>query len=231
LRGGRFYSQSIPNPQTNAVFVFKATVADYDLKVPAAFDAGVAFRPVPRLLLAADMNTQSWSKATVEYRKYALGPGELLLPDSVGLPLADVASVHLGAEYRLFRTRWGEVPVRVGFRTTSLGFRDLADSAAVQTVRLGPDIVDVTGTGIYLGKQPKVHAVSFGVSLETPGIRYDLGFESTSYELRKWVFETPYNEIMNPETLAPDGTGTGHGATVTVKQTLSKVRLSATCSF
>jgi hypothetical protein len=232
MRDGTFFSRSFPNPENGGgVTIINATIADYDLKVPAAFGAGVAFRPLPRLLLAADMNSQSWSKATVEYRKHLLQPGEQPLPDSVGLPLADVRTVHFGAEYKLFRSSWGEVPVRVGFRTTALGFLDLADSAAVQNISSNPDNPEVTGTGIYLGKQPKGHAFSFGASLVTPGIRYDLGFESTSYELHKWFFETPLMPILNPETRNPDGTGTGHGSMVTTKQTVSKIRLSATCSF
>ena len=81
-------------------------------------------------------------------------------------------------------------------------------------------VIQVTSTGGYHGKQPKADAYSFGVSLDTPGIRYDLGFESISYEHRKWFFDSPYDSILNPGM-----------AMVKVKQKVSKIRLSATYSF
>lgn len=194
--------------------VITATLADYDLTIPAAFGAGVAFRPSLRLLIAADMNTQSWSKAEVKYTRTP--------PDSVGLPLADVTTLHFGAEYKLLRTGWGEVPVRIGFRTTPLGYRDIGTGDVRLDTLETPQgrWVQVTSTGIYSGKQPKANAYSFGASLVTPGIRYDVGFERISYEHSKWFFDVPYDMLLNPEK-----------ATVKVKQKVSKIRLSATYTF
>jgi hypothetical protein len=195
-----------PSPQ----YIVTATFADYDLTIPAAFGAGVAFRPSPRLLIAADMNAQSWSKAKVTYTKAP--------PDSVGLPLADVTTLHFGAEYKVLRTSWGEVPVRVGFRTAPLGYLD------VDRRDLQPDTISTPQGSLfrwsYHGKQPKSNAYSFGASLDTSGIRYDVGFERISYEQNKWFFDTPYDQFLNPGM-----------TTVKVKQKVSKIRLSATYTF
>jgi hypothetical protein len=213
VRDGELYSRSIAPPGSPRIIVV-AALADYDLTVPAAFGAGVAFRPTPRLLVAADMNTQSWSKAKVKYTRAA--------PDSMGLPLEDVATLHLGAEYKLFRTRWGEVPVRAGFRTAPRGYLD-PDPRDVRPDTLETDagrVIWATSAGHYYGKQPKANAYSFGVSLDTPGIRYDLGVERLSYENHKWFFEEPYNAITNPGW-----------SMVKVKQKVSKIRLSATYTF
>lgn len=221
VREGTYFNRSLAVPPDTA-FITVATLADYDLKVPAAFGAGIAFRPTPRLLLAADLNSQTWSKSKVEYRKVSRNGVEQPSPDSVGLPLEDATSLHFGAEYKLFRTRWGDVPVRLGFHTSPLGFRDpmLEDVQADTTIDgRGPDI-SVTGTGRYHGKQPTANAYSFGVSLETPGIRYDLGYETVSYELRKWFFDTPWERLANPKM-----------DLVTVSRKVTKIRLSATYTF
>jgi hypothetical protein len=218
VRDGTFYSRSIAPPGTPRI-VLLATLADYDLTIPAAFGAGVALRPTPRLLVAADMNSQSWSKAKVAYKKYAQGLVEQAPPDSMGLPLADVTTLHLGAEYTLLRTRWGEVPIRAGFRTAPQGYLD-PDPRDVRVDTLETGESWATSTRHYNGTQPKANAYSFGVSLDTPGIRYDLGVESFSYENRKWFFEEPYNPITNPGR-----------SMVNVKQKVSKIRLSATYTF
>ena len=218
VRGGTLYSRSIAAPGSQRVVV-SGTLTDYDLQVPLAFGCGATIRPTSRLLFAADWNRQLWSQAKVEYKNYPQGQPP---PDSVGLPLADVSTWNFGVEYRLFRTRWGDLPVRIGFRTAPQGYLDPdpgdADTLGVETV--AGRVIQVTSTGGYHGKQPKADAYSFGVSLDTPGIRYDLGFESISYEHRKWFFDSPYDSILNPGM-----------AMVKVKQKVSKIRLSATYSF
>jgi hypothetical protein len=215
VRDGTFYRRYISAPGSPAYAVM-ATLADYDLSIPTAFGAGVAFRPTLRLLVAADVNAQSWSRAKVKYTNAA--------PDSMGLPLADVTTLHLGAEYKLFRTRWGDVPVRAGFRTAPLGYRavDGRDVRAdtIETPQGRAIYVARAGTGSYHGKQPKSNAFGLGVSLDTPGIRYDLGYESVSYDLDKWFFDVPYDPTDNPTMCV-----------VKVKQKVSKIRISATYTF
>jgi hypothetical protein len=221
VRSGSFTSEPIVAPGSPVINV-TGTFADYDLQVPLTLGGGVAIRPTPRLLLAADWNRQAWSKAKVVYKTVSVGGVVQPAPDSMGLPLADVSTLHFGAEYKLFRTRWGEVPVRVGFRTAPQGYLDpdRADVRADTIEVSGSRVVQVSSTGHYYGKQPKANAYSFGVSLDTPGIRYDLGFETISYEHRKWFFDLPYDAILNPSM-----------SIVTVTQKVSRYRLSATCSF
>jgi hypothetical protein len=221
VREGTYFNRSLAVPPTPRLLL-SATMADYDLKVPSALGVGLSFRPAERLLLAADVNTQSFSKAKVEYRKVTRNGVEQPAPDSVGLPLEDVTSLHFGAEYRLFRTCWGDIPVRLGFHTSPLGYRNpTVEDMRVDTLETAAGRqLDVTGNGHYHGKQPTVTAYSFGVSLDTPGIRYDLGFESASYDIQKWFFDTPWEGLANPKM-----------DLVTVSRKVTKLRLSATYTF
>jgi hypothetical protein len=218
VRSGTFYELPIVQPGAVAVPATRA-LADYDLQIPVALAGGVAVHPMPRLLLAADWNRQLWTKTKVKYKTSARDQAP---PDSVELPLADVTTWHIGAEYTLLRRSWGTVPVRIGYRTAPQGYLD-PDSRDVtgDTLQtdLGPQIM-ARSTGVYHGQQPKANAYSLGVSLDTSGIRYDLGFESISYEQTKWFFDEPYHVLWNPGW-----------SIVKVTQKVSKVRLSATYSF
>ncbi len=211
VRDGAFYSRSIAVPGQPR-YITEGTIADYDLSVPQALGAGVAVRPTSRLLLAADWNRQMWSETKVEYTRHAQGA-----PDHMGLPLADVTSWHAGAEYTLLRRHWGDLPVRVGFRTAPQGYLDpnprdvRADTLETDAGRM----IYAVSNGQYYGEQPEANAYSFGVSLVTPTIRYDLGFETVQYEHTKWFFETPYDMTINPGM-----------AMIKVDQTVNKLRLS-----
>ena len=100
------------------------------LDVPLFYRLGASVRPTDRLLLAADLNMQPVSKVEID-----------------GTPLSDFGqedlnSLHFGLEYLL-----GDetiIPIRLGFYSNPLGFKDDEDQQVVAGVL-------TAGTGISIG--------------------------------------------------------------------------------
>ena len=70
------------------------------------------------------------------------------------------------------------------------------------------------------GAQVTSTAFSFGFSIRTPGITYDLGYERAQYHVDRWYLDVPYDAVMNKSSfLTP------------VDRTITKMRLSGTYTF
>ncbi|MFN8546719.1 MAG: hypothetical protein U0527_01790 [Candidatus Eisenbacteria bacterium] len=179
----------------------------YDMDIPASLSFGAEVRPTSRLSLAADINQHNWSETKLHYLDDALTTqfGE------PRLPLRDVSSVHVGAEYLLLRRSWADIPVRAGFRTAPQSFSFL-DST---------DVSSIDGDALFEGsKQVEGDAWSAGASLVTGNVSFDLGYESLSYDLNKLYFDSPRGSFSNPT-----------GQLVDIQRKVNTFRFSATYRF
>jgi hypothetical protein len=209
VRGGGFSQSEIGNT-TGQVTPLTGKVADYDLKIPFSFAAGIALRPIDRLYLAFDVTGHNWSKTKLNYVETPEDTISTLHPN---LPLRDVSTVHLGAEFALLRRPWGEIPVRVGYHTAPLSISEIlrSDYAADTTISpTGAPAVQMYNAGSYNGAQIKGHAVSFGASLRLKQVTYDIGFEIASYDIGDFFFNLPYNQIFNPHSMVVPSTRKVH---------------------
>jgi hypothetical protein len=250
VTGGEFLSQAVGAPGAPNFRVL-AKLAGYDLEIPSALSVGGEVKPLERLRVAVDYNSQKMSETVASYNGPV--PGDTRNPV---LPLQDASSLHFGAEYVLFRPTWGEIPVRVGFRTADLGFAqaDSSDYTYVYSYQ-NPALTDeerraittfetmgVAFDGSPNGDAPDGTGFSFGISLKTSRIRYDLGADIFSYEYQQFYFDSPWDPVLNPnrlegtrrqtddkgEYLPPART---HPSLIDVDRTITTVRLSATCDF
>lgn len=258
VTGGAYSTIGLQIPGFPATRVI-GKLAGYDLEVPAALGVGVALKPIDRLWLAADFNSRKNSDAKLTYNgpKPPTEPDpvfDLLYPDQrIGhepvLPLADASSVHLGLEYRLLRTSWAEFPVRLGYRKSSLGFRDLdgKDYRYIYSYDLDPSIDEIQTlgvfyTGIPTGKEVKGDAYSFGTSLDMGNLRYDVGIDVFTYQLHKFYAGTPWDPVLNPSPVEGNSRPRDelgnllpatvlHPSVIQADRTVTTFRFSATYSF
>jgi hypothetical protein len=215
VRGGAFSSSSFAVPGEPMV-VATGRVQGYDLEIPAAVGVGAALRPLDRLWVTCDWNQHKWSQTKLSYTDT---PEDLPSQLSNSLPYRDVTSFHLGAEYMLHRWKWGELPVRVGWHTSPQANSQLDRRDVAIDSTYAPTLI-VTPAGTYNGKQDKATAYSFGASLRTGGVDYDLGVENTSFTDNEWYLDVPWDLVGNPNMTI-----------LAVKRTVTRIHLSATCGF
>lgn len=154
-------------------------VAGYDLKVPSLVTVGASARPLSWLLVGFQLDRQKWSEARIQYR-------DAEEPDAK-LPLRNVTTLGFGLEARGMSYRRIELPVRVGYRTGPLSVAQLEPKG-------NPLLGDWTGGNV------DAKALSFGVGVETANLRYDLSYEFTDYTLQKFLFDAPYDQLVNPQS-------------------------------
>ncbi len=231
VRGGQFFTRSINAPNF-PIYHTHGKLSGYDLDVPSAIGVGIAVRPFHRLLLAADYNVQNWSESELTYTDAltenpvvaGMNPDEEApFSDLSALPLDDVTTLHIGAEFLLFDWSWAQVPVRMGFQQVPLNFRSPSndDILLVETEGPGGALVrQPLHSGSFNGDPVKADALSFGVSLNTGSFSYNLGVESYSYTEKKWFFDSVYDPVMNPRSRL-----------VEHKRQITRMRLSSTVRF
>ena len=206
IRGGDFYSQSLSAPGQPQVFI-DGKLVGYDMKVPTSMALGAEVRPFNRLAVAVDWNSHKWSETEVSY----LDDAQNAQFGKPVLPLRDVSSIHIGAEYMLLRRSWGDVPIRGGFHTAPQSFSYL-DST---------DVSSLDGDALYEGsKQVEGNAWTMGASLVTGNVSFDLAVDTASYDLNKLYFDSPRGSFSNPE-----------GILVDLKRTVRTLRFSTTFRF
>lgn len=203
VRGGDFRNESLAAPGAPQVLI-DGKLAGYDMDIPASFSVGAELKVSPRLAVVADLNQHNWSETKLSYSQAGL-ESQLGRPT---LPLRDVSTVNVGAEYLLLSRSWGDLPIRAGFRTAPQSFSAL-DST---------DVSSLDGDALFEGsEQIEGNAWSAGASLVTGNVSFDLGFERLSYDLSKLYFDSPRGSFTNPD-----------GAIVDVKRQIRTVRFSAT---
>jgi len=214
--GGEFTMESLPRLGDTGyiVVIALAKVADHDMKIPPFYGLGLEVRPLSRLALAGAYESRAWSDLELTHRP---GGGRAEVTEKGVLPLIDAGSLHLGAEYLLFRPSWGDWFVRAGLRTSVSSFREISPA-------------DTTAPGVdfsYHGEKIEPTAYSFGVSLTTAGIRYDFGWETWRFDERRWFLDSPSDPLTDPDSEEGDA----GPRMVTVERAVNRLRLSGTYAF
>lgn len=198
VTGGQWYSRSLAAPGF-PTFVTRGKVAGYDMEVPSFVTVSGSVQPLPWLLVVAEVDRQKWGETVVEYRDVNEPNGEL--------PLRNVTLVGLGAEVRLAHYRQIDLPLRVGYRQGPLSVSQLEPH--------GNPLL-----GNWQGGEIDSKALTLGVGVETGNVRYDLSYEFTDYKLRKFYFDVPFDQLVNPESTL-----------ITVDRRVAVLRLSASLSL
>ncbi|MCA9728525.1 MAG: hypothetical protein KC729_12630, partial [Candidatus Eisenbacteria bacterium] len=250
VTGGEFSTQSVGAPGAETVRIV-AKVAGYDLEVPSALSVGGEIKATDRLRIAVDYDAQKMADAKVSYN----GPVPFDTPNP-HLPLDDGTSFHVGAEYVLFRPSWAEIPIRFGFRSTTIPYAQVDSSDytyvySYQNPNLTPEerraITTFETAGILYdgtpsGSAPDGTGFSFGISLRADRIRYDLGAEFFNYKTHQFYFDSAWDPVLNPNPIegtrrVVDDNGDYlpptrvHPNMINVDRTVSTFRLSATYTF
>ena len=183
-----------------------------------------AYDPFGQELVAASVGSESFD--------VAFGSSPLVVDPA--LPAADLEQVSFGAEYVLYRNGDTELPIRFGFRSTDLPYRQV-DPEDYSYRYLHEEVMDFLGityeemlqmydpawdgtgnrkrpkyTTLGLryngshGEQPTGTGVSFGASFRTGVVSYDLGIDWFSYTDTRFAFGTPWNPIFNPNPYEGD---------------------------
>jgi hypothetical protein len=198
VTGGQWESRSLASPGT-PIFVMHGRVAGYDMEVPSLVTIAASGQPLPWLLLAAQVDRQKWSETEIAYRDMDEPGAEL--------PLRDVTTIGGGAEARVLHLRQIEIPIRVGYRQGPLS-----------VAQLEPQGNPVLGE--WTGGDVDSKTISFGLGMETGNLRYDLSYDSTDYDLKKFYFDAPYDPLVNPQSQLVD-----------VSRRVGTLRLSASLSL
>lgn len=209
VTGGQYFFGSIAPPGVGGVEL-RGKLAGYDLTLPAALGAGVAVQPHNRVWLSADYTLHPLEDAELKYN----GPVPIDTANPT-LPLRDEKTLAFGLEYVLLRPAWGEIPVRLGFRSSDLPYAQ-ADSSdynyiySYQNPFLTQEERDAitrfeTMTIVFDGT-PSGDAVdgtgfSFGTSIRTDRVSYDLGFDFFSYTEKRFFFNSPWDATLNPNPI------------------------------
>jgi hypothetical protein len=209
VTGGEYFFSSIAPPGVGGIEI-RGKYAGYDMTLPAAMGVGVAVQPIDRLVLSADYTSHPLEDTELAYN--GPRPSDTATPT---LPLRDEKTLGFGLEYVLLRPSWGEIPVRVGFRSADLPYAqaDSSDYNYVYTFQnpfLTQEERDAisrfeTLTILYDGT-PSGDAVdgtgfSLGTSLRTDRVSYDLGIDFFSYKEQRFFFNLPWDPTLNPNPI------------------------------
>jgi len=250
VTGGGYNLTNIQAPGAPSTNIF-GKLAGYDLTVPSAFNAGIALQPTQRLWLTADIESQKMGDTTLEYN--GVTPLDTPEPEHA---YQDVSNLRFGAEYMLFRKSWANIPIRVGYRQVDLGYRQPAGEdytyiysfqlpGLTQEQRDGIDdfqTVAVVYDGSPSGEAVDGNAYSFGFSLATDRVTYDVGFDVLSYEEQKFNLDSSWDTIFNPNPVEGDRRPRDsegvplpvvnvHPSLISIDRSLTNIRFSATYRF
>jgi hypothetical protein len=240
FRDGKYYYLPIQTDQTQVQYRYQGVVRDYDLEVPLFAGAGIAVRPIERLLVAADYYYRPWSDARLVHGGDAADDEllhETILPwnagddfwgETRGLDdihgalsrplLEDANSFHVGAEYALLhRHLFGvpyTLPVRAGYHTTPQTYRGVD---AADTLSIGQD-----GDGLYRDKQVKGDAITGGFGITMEQVSFDLSYRRTQEKLTRWF-------LLQSESVASPAVR--RVGTASMTRNRSELRLTTTIRF
>ncbi|NOZ61233.1 MAG: hypothetical protein GXO74_06090 [Calditrichaeota bacterium] len=142
---------------------------DVDIGMPQMLGIGLAFQATDALLVAADYEMRGYSNSKTTYNKAYQGYNE---GDEASLNWEDINQFRLGAEYLLMSGN-NILPIRLGFATTPLPYKDQNDKQVV-------GINLTAGIGIIMGN-----------------MNLDLGVEYNTYSYEFQGTGTSYNYSDN----------------------------------
>ena len=161
--------------------------ADREWKIPIMVGFGASYQ-LPSLILAADLELRNYSNAEVSYYEKALDP----LSDEItaNLDWRNLTQFRIGGEY-MVHTKWGDIPIRAGFRNDPKLFTDQYDSMDVFMEEyevnvpgyntLWPQYIK-SKPGMEIGSWVNGNVFSFGTGIAWSQIKFDVTFEFGRYD-------------------------------------------------
>lgn len=180
---------------------------DRKWEMPTMIGFGTSYE-INSLVLAADIEWRNYSKTEVTYRRNIANPsddevttGDYLTdkwwgsegnepPLVPSLDWRDLTQFRVGAEYK-FKTKIGEIPLRVGFRNDPQPYKTQIDSSQVYLRMdvhvIGTDSVFVpafvqTDYGVQQGSWVNGSIFSLGTGIAWSQIEFDITLEFASYD-------------------------------------------------
>ena len=134
----------------------------HELDVPLFYELGIALKPSSRLTLAFDFAARPWGGA--ELRNNGVATTSNLL---------DANSLRFGLEY-LARTKWADVPLRLGYYTNPSPYKDRFFQNQ------------------FWGKQIESGVLTYGFGLVKKTWVFNFAFERGTREYEWWLSEGDY---------------------------------------
>jgi len=150
----------------STLFKFKSKT---EMPVQVAF--GVAYRPQENLILSADYEFKNFGASKVLIQEDVLDPRSDYV--SQDPQWKDVHQVRLGLEYQV-ATSFGIVPLRAGFRTEPLPYRQITNAVDSMSSLTGGNLT------YTLGDQQFGQVYSLGTGIHWNQVRLDLTYEYLS---------------------------------------------------
>jgi len=172
-------------PNTRALSPMFKT--DRKWKMPMMVGLGTSYQ-LNALTLAADVEFRNYSKSEVTYRDNLANPSGSEITTSLGW--RNLTQFRIGGEY-VVHTKFGNIPIRAGFRNDPKLFSNQYDSMLVymeeqihvisQDTFYWPTYIK-SKPGIKTGSWVNGNVFSFGTGIAWSQIKFDLTFEFAKYD-------------------------------------------------
>ena len=188
---------------------------DRKWKMPMMIGVGTSYQ-LNALTLAADVEFRNYSKTKITYRENLANPTGNEITTSLGW--RDLTQFRIGGEY-VVHTKFGNIPIRAGFRNDPQLYKDVLDSMEVfmeehmyyigDTLSLRPTYIK-SKPGKETGSWVNGNVFSFGTGIAWSQIKFDITFEFAKYDdVQQQVitevveFDRGYKKIVLPPISGP----------------------------
>jgi len=190
-----------PNPGTNTPRgVLYPVEFEEKWKFPLIWGGGASYK-FRNLTVATDVEIRGYSKTELTYPTSASNPkGDFEYPNDPSTPKRTVkikwedgTQFRLGAEY-VFATKYGKIPIRVGYRNDPKPFTNVKDVVISDTFMtdirnpVDPNRDTLDSRRIYYkgtpGDKIEGNILSFGTGIGWSQIMFDITCELGSYEIK-----------------------------------------------
>jgi hypothetical protein len=160
---------------------------DRKWKMPMMIGVGTSYQ-LNALTLAADVEFRNYSKTKLTYRENLANPTGDEITTSLGW--RDLTQFRLGGEY-VVHTKFGNIPIRAGFRNDPQLFTNQYDSMTVYMEEHIHQIGEETflwptylksKPGTETGSWVNGNVFSFGTGIAWSQIKFDVTFEFAKYD-------------------------------------------------
>ncbi len=186
---------------------------DREWKMPTMIGFGTSYQ-INSLTVAADVEFRNYSKTEVTYRRNIANPEDLKVttvdyltdkwwgsdgnepPFVPSLEWRDLTQFRIGGEY-MINTKFGSIPIRVGYRNDPKLFKTQLDSSEVylrMDISVFPPVTYYTPTfiqskyGVEKGSWVNGNVFSFGTGIAWSQIKLDITYELAQYpEVEKTI--------------------------------------------
>lgn len=188
---------------------------DRKWKMPVMIGFGSSYQ-LKDLTLAGDVEFRNYSKSKLTYRDNLANPTGEEITTSLGW--RNLTQFRIGGEY-LVHTKYGNIPIRAGFRNDPKLFTNMSDSMEVfmELYKYSISNVDIflpkyikSKPGREMGSWVNGNVFSFGTGIAWSQIKFDITFEFAKYDdvqqkvLTEIVaFDPGYKKILLPPLYDP----------------------------